>query len=633
MMGKMFVWYGVFQRLVTALLILSFSACSQEHSATPAVSSEGNLEKVDGLVESSVLEDSSSRYAKEGYDSVVGTKLSSEFDVSDAPESVSYRAKISQILATPLPVLVLSNLAAPKAKAQKILLADARLKQYLFHPNTNEPLRNEVMSVKPTLPGDRVGDARHCQPDQCYRVDIYNFFHNATISAMVDIGQQKVLTIGALLETQPELSPRLEALAIAIAKNEADVRFEVNRYMKFLGKEQTTEQIVPLMAGVKSALKNSLCERSKHLCVAPTYVLGTQALWVIVDLTDMRVAGIRWTYLGKSGPPTLVTERTLENEYVFSNFCEQETLLERSGWSFKYHLTSSDGLRIANLQFNGKPVLKSAKVVDWHVSYSRWDGFGYSDATGCPVFSSAVVVAYNGPRIESILVDGQEVGFSIAQDFRQLPWPAPCNYRYQEKYEFYNDGRFRSALSNHGRGCGDSGTYRPVLRLDFGRPAPQQSFQVQAWVNQQWQPWQDEQWSLQPDNEKMQNGMFSHRLIAPDGSGYNLQPGAGQFGDGGRGDNAFVYAMASHPDRDEGESDLVTLGSCCNVDYKQGPDQFIQPAEPLKGAGVVLWYVPQIKNDGKQGHEYCWAEIKVEDGVQKIQTWPCTAGPMFVPIQ
>ena len=566
------------------------------------------------------------------YDVQNGIKPASEFDISDAPASKAYRAELHHILGSELPLLILEDLPKTKAKAQQLLLVDQRLRAYLFHPTSKVPLRNEVMSVKPALLGDRVGAARNCQPDQCVRIDIYNFFHNVTITALVDIENDKVLSINALPETQPELSPRLEALAIAIAKNEQGVQLEVNRYMKFLGEEKTTQEIVPLMAGTKSALKNSLCERSKHLCVAPTYVLGTQALWVIVDLTDMRVAGIRWTYLGSSGPPTLVTERTLENQYVFENFCEQQTLLERSGWSLKYHLTSSDGLRIADVKFKDKPVLKSAKVVDWHVSYSKWDGFGYSDATGCPIFSSAVVVAYNGPSIKPIIEHGQEAGFSVAQDFRQLPWPAPCNYRYEERYEFYNDGRFRSALLNHGRGCGDTGTYRPVLRLDFDRPAAKQSYQVQAWQNRQWQDWQKEQWSLQPNSKDLNRGLYSHRLVAGDGSGYMLQPSSGQFSDGGRGDNAFVYAMASHAGRNEGAGDLVTLGSCCNTNYEQGPEQFIQPAESLINTGVVLWYVPQLKNDGKAGQEYCWAETIVKDGVQKVKTWPCTAGPMFVPI-
>ena len=587
-----------------------------------------------------VLIGGSALHAQNGvaYDLANGIKPASEFNVSNAPASKAYRAKLSRMLKGELPLLPLENLSEENAKAQQLLLVNQGLRPYLFHPKSKAPLRNEVMSVKPALLGDRVGAARACQNDQCYRIDIYNFFHNVTITAIVDVENDKVLSINALPETQPELSPRLEALAIAIANNEQGVRYEVDRYMQFLnrgkaGKEKTTQGIVPLMAGTKSALKNSLCERSKHLCVAPTYVLGTQALWVIVDLTDMRVVGIRWTYLGASGPPKLVTERTLENDYVFANFCENETIVQRSGWSFRYHLTSSDGLRIAGVRFNEKLVLESAKVVDWHVSYSQWDDFGYSDATGCPVFSSAVVVAYNGPSIESIQKNGEEIGFSISQDFRQLPWPAPCNYRYEERYEFYNDGRFRSALANHGRGCGDSGTYRPVLRLDFGRPALAQSYQVQAWENSQWQDWSQEKWSAQPDQPDMQNGLYSHRLLAPDGSGFLLQPGAGQFDDGGRGDQAYIYAMATHTDKDEGAADLVTLGSCCNTNYEQGPEQFIQPAEPLAGAGIVLWYVPQLKNDGKSGQEYCWAETVVKDGVQKVKTWPCTAGPMFVPVK
>ena len=46
------------------------------------------------------------------------------------------------------------------------------------------------------------------------------------------------------------------------------------------------------------------------------------------------------------------------------------------------------------MRFGGRPVLESAKLVDWHVSYSESDGFGYSDAVGCPVFSAAAAFSF-----------------------------------------------------------------------------------------------------------------------------------------------------------------------------------------------------------------------------------------------
>jgi len=623
-------------RYSTIALLFSVGACQQSDSEKQQEVSATQL-KPSSEWQALLVDDSTgATKTTEPYDAAKLAMVASELEGSKSPEKLQYQALIANTLASEVPVLALDDLSDDKARlAQDLLLKDDGLQKVLFvinlSTNKKEPLRNEVMSVKPALPGDRVGTASVCAIGQCYRIDIYNFFFNVTVTGIVDVDNQQVVVINSLPESQPDLSARLEALAVSIAKHEPAVRYEVDRYLKFKGADSTQEEILPLMVSTKSALKNSLCERSKHLCVAPTYVLGDQALWVIVDLTDMKVVGLRWTIVGDTDPPVIMTQRIIENEYVFKNYCEQITALERSGWNLNYHLTASDGLRIADVTYQDKPVFNSAKVVDWHVSYSRQDGFGYSDATGCPMFSSAVVVGYDGPKIEPIVENDIEVGFAVAQDFRQLPWPAACNYRYEERYEFYNDGRYRVALSNHGRGCGTNGTYRPVLRIEVGRSTEQQSYALQQWQNNDWQTVEQEAWVRQPQEKDLNQGQYSHRLLDEAGNGYLLSPSIGQFGDGGRGDDAFIYVTVSHPEKDEGNSDLVTLGSCCNTNHEQGPEQFMEPAEPLADQGLVLWYVPQIKNDGNEGSEYCWANSIVVDGVHEIQTWPCTGGPMFVP--
>lgn len=58
----------------------------------------------------------------------------------------------------------------------------------------------------------------------------------------------------------------------------------------------------------------------------------------------------------------------------------------------------------------------------------------------------------------------------------------------------------------------------------------------------------------------------------------------------------------------------------------------IEPAEPLDNQDLVLWYVPQMKNAGQPGREYCWADTRIKDGVKDIQVWPCWSEPMFVPV-
>ena len=106
-----------------------------------------------------------------------------------------------------------------------------------------------------------------------------------------------------------------------------------------------------------------------------------------------------------------------------ANIAAKTNALEREGWKMDYILTSSDGLRISRVSYKGTPILDSAKLVDWHVSYSRQDGFGYSDAVGCPVFSQAAVVAFGGPAIEEIKKDGATVGFSLDKIFTAIYGP------------------------------------------------------------------------------------------------------------------------------------------------------------------------------------------------------------------
>ena len=567
------------------------------------------------------------------YDQAKLALVASQFRSSESTAKLAYQKEIKRVLNSKNPILPLANLSDPKKKqAQQIMLANPQVQRSAFERNSGAPLRTEVMTIEQALPGDLTGFENMCANSDCYRVNMYNFFFNATVAGLVNITSKRVIGLNTIFESQPELSKRLKDLAVSIAKNEPAAQLEIKRYLDFIGESEKTNAIKAVMVDTKSALKDTLCERSKHLCVSPTYVLGDKAMWVIVDLTDMKVVGIRWTNVGSAGPPTLMTERTLENEYVFKNYCENVNTLNRNGWRFDYHITTSDGLRLAQIAFNNKPILSSVKVVDWHVSYSLDQRFGYGDATGCPMFSSAVVVAYDGPKITPILEDGEEIGFSITQDFRQLPWPAPCNYRYEERYEFYNDGRYRIALSNHGRGCGEGGVYRPIVRMELPTSTTHSNHQIQQWHDGQWQTLSRESWSLQQESQFMHKAKYSHRIVNKDGSGYLMEPSVGQFGDNSRGDNAYVYTTINHPDKDEGKTDMVTLGSCCNANYQQGPEQFLEPAEAITDQPLVLWYVPQMENDGQEGQRYCWAETQVVDGVAKPMTWPCTAGPMFVPI-
>ncbi len=508
-----------------------------------------------------------------------------------------------------------------QAKAQRLALSLSALAPLTRDERTGEPLRIEVFAIYPARPTDVPKDKVCAAPD-CWRVDIYDFARNATYSAIVDTAKEAVVRLVRQTGAQAELPDHLTQRALDIATKDPQV-------IAALGFRP--EAAAAKMANTKTALNDSSCERSRHLCVAPTFLLEDGALWAIVDLTDERLVGVYWTDLGEVRGGA-VTEESIKSQDAYKHFCKAPTHLERDGWAFDYILTSSDGLQLSDLSYQGRPVLRSAKLVDWHVSYSSRNGFGYSDAVGCPMFSSATVLAYGGPEIVPLRQGGEPtgtvIGFALVQDFRHMVWPQPCNYRYEQRYEFYLDGRFRAVAANLGRGCGVDATYRPVLRLAL---APGSGQTLSQWDGSAWRDWQTEGWVLQDAAMDAAPGGYSLRVQDQAGKGYLIAPGQGQFGDGGRGDNAYIYATRYHPD--EGDADMVTIGPCCNTTHEQGPDKFIGPdPEPIAGAELVLWYVPQLKNDGAPGKEYCWADNEVRDGVYVPKGWPCYAGPMFVPI-
>lgn len=528
------------------------------------------------------------------------------------PEVATRQTAIATALAADPPILLLSGLDAQAQAAQQLAVTDQRV-IVLLRNQQGAPLRNEVFASRPATAADLTELTAPLCTSACYRVEIYHYAANATTVAIVDPTKQQVLTAETFANSQPNDIPKhLADLAtqIAIASPEVTQEF---------GRKLTADEA--MQAQMKTALNKTQCERAQHLCVAPTFLHGPHALWAIVDLTDLRLVGVQWTNVGTSGPP--ITEKTLEDQTISAQFCEQNTPLERSGWNLEYILTASDGLRISNVLFNGKPVLNSASLVDWHVNYSGEQQFGYSDAVGCPLFSSAAVAAYEPPEVKELTENGQVVGFALLQEFRHPGWPGPCQYYYVQQYNFYNDGRFRTIAQSNGRGCGDDGTYRPVWRIALAG----ERHSVAAWDGANWQPWTTEQWAAQgatsPEGYKL-------RITTPSGGDWYVAPGKGGNAEE-RGDTAFLYATVAKSA--EGETDLPTIGSCCNIDYHQGPEKFIEPnPEPLGNSPAVLWYVSQMKNDDTPGAEYCWATSVAEGGVYVPRVWPCVSGPTFVPI-
>jgi len=539
--------------------------------------------------------------------------------VAAVPALAMREAGWRAILASGVPIMPLPEPLDDRGRAaQDIALADGRLQAASRDPGTGAPLRAEVMQVRPMLEADLSAATTACRAAECYRVEVFNHATNTTWRAAVDVGRGEVVALEAAPDTQPEIPPHLAELAAEIAAAAPEVAAALG------GAPRAGDAGMP---GVKTALNGSRCERSRHLCVAPTFVRGDRALWAIVDLTDGRLVGTRWTDLGR--PAVALTEQSLQDEVVMSRYCAAPTALERDGWTMAYILTPSDGLEVKDARFRGRPALRSAKLVDWHVSYSGTDGFGYSDAVGCPKFSTASVVAFNGPLVEDIRQGDEVVGFAIVQDFRSELWPMACNYRYAQRFEFYRDGRFRVGGANLGRGCGNNGTYRPVLRIDVTAGGDGAADRVAEWDGRAWWAWDLEAWRLQGDDTPYTPEGYQLRIESPGGETYALEPNRGQLADGAAGDHAYTFITRRRPE--EGEGDLLTIGPCCNEDHRQGPEKYMAEPEPIDGADLVIWYVPQLRNSDVPGAERCWADSAVEDGKAVATVHPCAFGLLFAP--
>jgi hypothetical protein len=253
-----------------------------------------------------------------------------------------------------------------------------------------------------------------------------------------------------------------------------------------------------------------------------------------------------------------------------------------------------------------------------------------------------------------------------------------CNYRYENRFEFYDDGSFRVVGVNKGRGCGDHALYRPVMRIDLGDNS--QKFYARS--GDEWKLWEKERALRQAQEaDRVQSSEFRVQAGGPsansgtdqsadsgterdagrigsnptdnnktnpefrtpnpelylykitfgdkNSSGYYIEPNHGQFHDHSRGDHANIFVTRYK--ESEGDRDMLTLGSCCDQS-KDGPEAFLN-SEKIKNEHLVIWYIPHIHNDSREEHEYCWADTRIgDDGNPYVRIWPCTVGPKFVPV-
>lgn len=544
-----------------------------------------------------------------------------------------------------------SELDSKAQTVQSYLLKNSAFLKDTRSPQ-GEPLHNEMMTIRPVIQSIlNVQSQKICQNQSCYEAIKYNFVTNTTTRAIVNAETLKLLELKYFREMQPDISLRLKKIAQAIALNAPEVQ-------EALGESPSIKEMS--MVNVRGSLNNSPCENKQHLCVAPTFSYHNkeEALWAIVDLTDLKLAAAKWAGLGKTSTPACISERSLQNREIMEKYCRKETVHEEGGWKLSYRMTGSDGLEVLNASFHDRAVLKSAKIVDWHVAYQGkgkvsndnafmagrevefvQEGenylFGYNDAMGCPMFSTSVVLAFNAPQIKPLIQKGKQVGFYLLQDFRNPKWPMACNYRYENRFEFYEDGSFRVVGVNIGRGCGEKALYRPLMRIDLA--LKKENFY--KYSGSRWERWLSEkveQVKLESVNggsveeESVKEGIEApYKIQDENNQGYYLVPNQGQFKDNSRGDNARIFVTQFK--EEEGHLDLLTLGSCCKLD-EDGVERYLND-ESLETGDIVLWYVPRVESDSRKGHEYCWADTILEEGRLKVKEFPCQVGPMFVPLK
>jgi len=503
-------------------------------------------------------------------------------------------------------------------------------------------MHNEMMTIRPAILSVLNAQSQKlCKKSICYQAVKYNFVTNTTTRAIVNADENRLLELKRFKNMQPDISQRLRKIAQEIALNAPEIKKE-------LGEEPSIKEMS--MANVRGSLNNSPCENKEHLCVAPTFSYHDkeEALWAIVDLTDLKLAAAKWAGLGKTATPSCISERSFQNREIMEKYCRNNREHQEDKWKLSYRITGSDGLEVVDASYEGKAVLKSAKIVDWHVAYEGKGAvdntndvvlagrqvefvkgedkflFGYNDAMGCPMFSTSVVLPFNAPRIYPLKKEGKKVGFYLVQDYRNPKWPMACNYRYENRFEFYADGSFRVVGVNIGRGCGEKAIYRPVMRIDM-------AFENEEFYKYEgtWNKWLVEGQDLQSEAKFYKDDKYLYKIQNDNNQGYYIEPNQGQFNDNSRGDNAKVFVTRFK--EEEGDLDLLTLGSCCKLD-EDGVERYLEEKENIDGKDLVFWYVPKVQNDARAGHEYCWADTVLENGCLVVKEYPCVVGPKFVPI-
>jgi hypothetical protein len=504
------------------------------------------------------------------------------------------------------------TLTRQQQQAQALALDSAPVQRYV------EGARAEVFAILPFRdPFVPAYDA--CRDGSCYQVDIFDFDQAATITAIAHVAGDRVLDAWLVPGSYPLIPPALYQRAVEIVRNDPDVQAA-------LGYRPTPEQTRLMDADDPE----TVCTNGR-LCAGATFMTDSGAVWVLVDLHEERVERLWW----EDKPYDLVSNQIDPKPERVPEDCGVTIHVSRDGWKLNYRTTPSDGLEVTNVTFNmggvDHEVATRLKLVEWHARYPG--GGGYRDYIGCNSGGGGFpIYPFGNTQIRDLYDEtNQVIGFVVVQDFRMSNWTASCNYRYDQHFEFYTDGRYRVKTGAYGRGCGNSqlseATYRPVMRLDVAVLGDDNdTFSI--WNGSQWNNQTVEGWWLQSGPYTAEG--YRYRVLDQSGFGYYIAPGQGQFDDYGTGDNAYIYLTLHRASEGDGDMGALPNTGCCYTDHRQGPHTWVD-GENVFRQNIVLWYVPASEtittwavNNGYGERQYCWTD-------NASTTWPCFAGPMFVP--
>lgn len=500
------------------------------------------------------------------------------------------------------PALPLTDSLTPEdTLAQDLVLSDPRVQDMTVGK------RSEVFGVGD--PGFHVpASSAECFEANCRLVMIYLWDEDTTISSIVNVDTRQVIEVLEMHGVHPGLNTKQMARAVEIIYNAPDVA-------ETLGYLPIKEDIMPMDGN----LLGTSCAHS-HLCAAATFRVGDRFMWAMADLTTGEFAGIGWSPAPENdGSSTL---------YVPEG-CPPSGSVDRDGWTLQHEVTGTDSMRVFNVAYNGVSVMTSAKVVEQHADYGS---SGYQDSTGCGGPGGGFpIYPYGNTEILDLLdTNNNVIGFEVVQDFRMGSWGNSCNYRYDQRMQFFTDGRFRVVSSAYGKGCGTNAIYRPVVRIDMAVNGDANDnfayYDGANWVDVTTETYRVPYTEAGHGPHAIDANGYSWKVYDTDGTGYYIEQDVGQFGDGGEGDNPFLYPVLHHPN--EGDTDLGVFSSgCCNDNHMQGPHQYLNN-ESVANQNLVLWYVPQAVTDASAPDYYCWTL----QGEPNPITYPCFMGPMFHPI-